>query len=1141
MTTMVIAGGGGGKSGGSGGGLTEQSDTLKSSSYAQVLDLIAEGEIVGLVDGMKSIYLDDVPIQNADGSSNFTGVEYAAVTGTQTQSAIAGYDQVRNESVVGVEVKISSGPVVRSVTNTNVTSVIVTVQMPALSYMDSTGQLGGTSVQFAIDIQLNSGGWVEKINETITGKASAGYERQYRINLPAGTTRDVRVRRITADASNSQTNNKTYFKSYTEVIDAKLRYPNSAIVALKIEASQFRAIPRRGYDVKLLKIRIPSNATVRADGSLTYSGTWDGTYQIAWSSNPAWCFYDLLTTDRYGCGTFIDATQVDKWALYTIGRYCDELVSNGFGSTEPRFSCNLWVSNRQEAYTLLSNFTAIFRGMAFWGTGAVTAVQDAPADAVYLYTNANVINGDFSYQGSSAKARHTVALVTWNDPNDMYRQKVEYVEDTAGIARYGIIESQVVAFGCTSRGQAHRVGKWLLYTERYETEVVGFKTGVEAAFCRPGDIIKVADQYRAGNRLGGRISSATSTTLTADSIQAGTLSSGGSLSVIGADGLVQNRTINSVAGNVITVTAAFSPVPVAQSVWLASSASIQAQTFRVLSVVENEKGEYEITAVEHRSDKYAAIESNITLAPRNFTSLSPVPSIVASVAMSESLYRYQSDVRAKITVTWPAAANATRYRVEWRLADNNFVTQETSATDFEIMNTTVGKYEVRVTAIGVFGTPASGYASTTLNTLGKTAAPSDVTGFSATIDSMIGIILSWTSVPDLDVDQYEIRRGASWTAGTVVTRVKANTYKVGTISGSSQTYWVKAIDTTGNYSNNAASLTTSITIPTAVTMTAQVVDNNVLLSWGAASSTLAIDYYEIRRGASWAAGTVVGRVSNATFTTLFETSSGAYTYWIAGVDIGGNVGAQTSVAASVNQPPDYVLLLNAISTFSGTKTNSIMQDGVLYMGVDTVTTYQAHFTNNSWASPQDQITAGYPYFIQPTANTSSYEEVIDYGSTIPASKVSLVSTYSVGFGSATVTPTISVSNTSNTGPWTNYANVTEVYATTFRYIKIRYDVAGAAGDDIVQFNSIVTKLDVKQKDDYGSVACASTDAGGTTVTFNKPFNAITSINLTPAGTTARYCIYDFTSIPNPTTFKILLFDSAGTRMSGTVSWAARGF
>jgi hypothetical protein len=1140
MIEQPIIAGAGGKGGGSGGGLNESPDTLKSTSYAQVLDLISEGEIGGLVNGLKSIYLDDTPIQNADGTNNFAGVTYVANNGTQAQAVIAGFDQVTNEVAVATEVKASTGPVVRSITLPEVTSLAVTVQIPALSYMDSSGNLGGSTVAYAIEIQIDGGGWITKINETLTGKCTSVYERQYRINLPAGTTRDIRLRRITADASSSTLNNKTYFKSYTEIIDAKLSYPNSALVGVKVDASQFNSIPKRGYDTKLLKIKFPTNATVRADGSLLYSGVWNGTFQIGWCSCPAWCFYDLLTTARYGLGSFIDSTKVDKWSLYTISKYCNTLISNGFGGTEPRFSCNMWLNTRTEAYTAITQMSSIFRGMTYWNSGAISSVQDAPSDPAYLFTNANVIEGMFTYQGSSAKARHTVALVTWNDPADMYRQKVEYVEDTAGIARYGVISTSVLAVACSSRGQAHRVGRWLLYSERYETDVVAFSTGTEGVLCKPGDVIKVADQYRAGTRIGGRISSATSGTITVDSLT-GVSVTGGTLYVVNPDGTVQTRSITSAAGNVVAITPAFSPTPMAQSQWVIATPTLDAQTYRVLSVTENDNGEHSITALAHDETKYAAIENNLTLQTRNITSLSPVPSDVASVSMSESLYRYQNDVRAKITVSWPSAANATAYRVEWRSNNGNYLSEITSAIDYDILNTTVAKYDVKVTAIGVFGTPSQNSTAASINALGKTAPPSDVTGFTSTTDSLIGVTLSWTSVPDLDLAQYEIRQGASWAAGTLVTRINATTYKIGLISGTSQTYWIKAVDTTNNYSVNATSLTTTISVPSTPTVTVQVVDNNVLLKWTAVTSTLAVDHYEIRRGSTWAGGAVVGSVANATFAALFETSSGSYTYWVAGVDLGGNYGVAGSVVATVNQPPDYQLFLNYASTFSGTLSNAVVASGVMYLAVNTTETVTTHFTARSWSTPQDQINAGYPYFIEPTGTTAFYEEVVDYGASLPAAKVSLVGNYSTAFGSATVTPKISVSNTSSTGPWTDYPGLAEVYASAFRYIKVRYDVTAAAGDDLVAFTSINVTLDVKQRSDFGTVAAVSTDTGGTVVTFGTAFVDVASITLTPLGTTRLTAVYDFVDVPYPTTFKVLLFDSSGARASGNVSWAARGY
>jgi predicted phage tail protein len=793
----VIAGGGGGKSGGSGGGLSESEDTLKSTAYAQVLDLVCEGEIGGLVNGAKSIYLDDVPLQNTDNSYNFSGVTYISTTGTQTQPAIAGFNQVESEIAVGIEAKISTGPVVRNISTTNITSIIVTVQIPGLTFMDSKGALGGTTVEYAIDVQVDGGGWVEKTLESLTGKSSQAYERQYRINLPTGTTRQFRLRRITADSTNSQLNNKTVLKSFTEVIDAKLRYPNSALVGLKVDASQFRSVPRRGYDMKLLKIRIPTNATVRADGSLAYSGTWDGSFQVAWSCCPAWAYYDLVTMDRYGLGDYIDASQVDKWSLYSISRYSNELISNGFGGTEPRFSCNVWINSRQEAYTVLNQMTSIFRGMSYWASGSISAVQDAPKDPVYLYTNANVIDGTFSYQGSSAKSRHTVALVTWNDPADQYRQKIEYVEDTAGIARYGVIESEIVAVGCTSRGQAARVGRWMLYTEKFETGVVGFKTGSEGAMCAPGDIVKIADQYRAGVRIGGRISSATTTSVTVDSLATaptGTLT----LSIVAPDGTVQTRSGVTVVGKVVSFTPALSVAPNTQSQWILTGTNIDVPTYRVMTVTENDEGEYEITALEHDANKYAYIENLPNFATRNYTDLSPVPATPTGLTVTENVYAFQNTTRARVFVQWAASDFATAYIIGWRVNSDNFTEVTVTTNSFELLDTIVGTYDFRVISLNSAGRSSGTYASASLTTVGNSAPPAAPTVTATAVPG--GVKLDWTPAGDAiwQAQVWENTTNNSATA-TLLATLSATSYtRTGLLAVNGIRYfWVKILNTQG--------------------------------------------------------------------------------------------------------------------------------------------------------------------------------------------------------------------------------------------------------------------------------------------------------------------------------------------------------
>lgn len=1138
----LISGAGGGKSGGGGGGLNESADSLKSRSYAQVLDLIAEGEIGGLVDGLKSIYVDDTPVQNPDGTNNFTGVQYVATTGTQSQAAINGFDTIRNEIPVVTEAKANS-PVVRTITNTNVSSVALTVQFPQLSYLDDQGNLGGTSVEYAIDIQNNGGGWVQALRQTVTGKSSSTYERQHRLKLPTGGPWDIRLRRITPDSTKSSLNNKSWLKSYTEIIEAKLRYPNSAVVGVRVDASQFKSVPRRGYDVKLLKIRIPTNATVRDDGSLSYAGSWDGTFKIAWSSCPAWAIYDMFLANRYGLGDYIPAAMIDKWSIYAISKYSNEMVSDGFGGSEPRFSCNIIFETAQEAYKVVNDIASIFRAMPYWSAGAVTLAQDAPQDPVYLYHNGNVTDGLFTYHGTSAKARHTVALVAWSDPDDMCRRKIEYVEDPEGIARYGVVETEVIAVGCTSRSQAHRVGRWILYSERYETDAVVFKTGAEGLFCAPGSVIKVADQYRAGRRIGGRIAGAAGRNIILDQLDvAPTLPA--TILVAASDGTVQSYEIASVNSKTVTTKADINPLPPKHAPWMISTATLEPKTYRVISVAEVEdseqtEGGYEVAAVAHEPTKYDFIEKGLALQERTYTSLSPTPDAVSTVTMSETLYAFQNSVRAKITLSWPAAVNASAYRVRWRFNSGNWSEDTTSAVDYEILNTEVGLYEVEVTAVGVFGAAAQSAATQSLVAKGKTAPPADVQNLAATLDALIGVTLTWDPVPDLDVSYYEIRQGSSWSTGVVLAKVAANSFKIGSITGGTTYYRVKAVDTSGNYSTNSPRATVTVTAPATPTVSASVIDNNVLLSWTDCTQSLNIDYYEVRRGSSWSTGTVIGKVKS-TFIPIFETAAGTYKYWVGAVDTAGTYGGKGSVSATVNQPPDYLLMLEYSTSFSGVRSSAFLDGGELFLPVNTTETYDAHFSSRGWTSWQSAIDAGYANYAAPTPSSGFYEEVIDYGATVPAARLTLTTTSSTAFGTVTITPKISVSNSSATGPWTDLSG-TSPFGSNFRWVKIRYDVTATGTNGVAKISSFALKIDAKQKADSGTVTVSASDSGGTTVNFNQSFISVNSINVNAQSTSPVWAVYDFAGGSSPTSFKVLLFNSSGVRVSGTVSWTARGY
>ena len=826
MTKIIRGFGGGGKGGGGGGRVAvEAKDSLRSKAFARVLDLVCEGEIGGLVDGAKSIYLDETPLQNADESFNFQGLEFVTRNGTQSQEYIPGFAAVESETGVGIEVK-ESASVTRQVSNPEVDAVRVRISIPQLTKQNtSNGDIKGSTVTYAIDVQSNGGGFVEYLQDTVKGKTTSKYERSYRVELTGSAPWDIRVRRITADSTKIALQDKTFWESYTEIIDAKLRYPNSALVGIKVDSSQFNTVPRRAYDVKLLKVRVPTNydATTR-----TYTGVWNGTFKVEWTDNPAWCFYDLLTNDRYGLGGLIDQSQVDKWALYAVARYCDELVPDGFGGTEPRFTCNIYIQSRAEAYRVIQDMASIFRGMVYWQSGAITVSQDAPADAVYLFTPANVVDGTFVYSGSSAKARHTVAMVSWNDPEDFFRQKVEYVEDAAGIARYGIVQTDVTAIGCTSRGQANRVGRWLLYSEQSESEVVVFKTGIEGAVARPGQIIQVADPVRGGARRGGRVASATVSAITLDSPVSLT-GSGHTLAVILPNGSVEERAVASVGGSTVLVASPFSAAPAAGAIWVLQSPNLQAQTFRVVSAVEAEDG-VEINALAHNPDKFDAIEQGLVLQPREISALSLVPNSPENILVTETLYESAAEVKTLISVSWDAVPGATSYQVKYTVDEGNFESlPETSANTIEIRDAVDGFYTFSVVAVNAVG-KRSASATITQTIVATTAPPGDVQNFSMIPVSGMAY-LSWDKAADLDVlvgGTVRVRwtpktSSQTWNDGVDILPAMSGNQRNAQAPLLAGTYMAKFVDASGNPSTNAAMIYTT----TADNLSFNVVENLV--------------------------------------------------------------------------------------------------------------------------------------------------------------------------------------------------------------------------------------------------------------------------------------------------------------------------
>ena len=865
---------------------------------------------------------------------------------------------------------------------------------------------------------------------------------------------------------------------------------------------------------------------------------------------------------------------------------------------------------------------------------------------------------------------------------------------------------------------------------------------------------------------------------------------------------METRTVSSRSDKVFTVSPAFTTAPNPNAVWIYEGAGIVAALWRVVSVIERNGTEYEVNAVSQNPSKYDYIERDKPLQFRDTTNLNNLPAAPTGLKLSETLYLYQDQVRAKVIINWKPVVGVNKYEVLWRKNDGNWQKVQTQSPDHEILNITPGTFEVQVFSLNATGKKSTSSLAGLINALGKTAPPADVVGLDYVLDSSLGVTLIWNPVTDIDLKDYEIRRGTSWDSAQFITTVQATSYKIGYLDDGTYTYLVKARDTSGVYSATAASRkivvtppgppvvthtlvgdtamidwtassgsylpayyevrygstfatgsslgqfkTTSLNVPvtwagsrtfwvaavdpvgnvgtagstvvanapapapsithtfgsdsallswnevngttrtklyeirrgttfatatvlatiqatsytvkvnwsgsqtfwvvaidvndnlgtagsravvvavppeptvnsafsgdqailswgavkgsidtafyqirrgstfssapvigtiqgttysvkvdwsqtqrfwvagvdvagnvgvgdsidiivpspTQPTITQQVVDNNVLLKWNDCTTVLPIVHYELRRGATWATATVIG-TKQGRFTSVFETVSGTFTYWLAGVDSGGNVGTPGSVNATVSQPPDYVLQLDQNSTFSGTRTNLFLESGNLYANVNTTETWESHFTSRGWNTPQDQINAGFSLYGLPSATTGTYEETIDYGAVLPGSKISATLTSQAIIGTTTITPRISVRKLT-TNAWIDYNNVSEVYATDFRYIKIRYDFSSSGGDDLLLITGLNIRLDVKNKNDGGSGTANAGDSGGTVVSFNVGFTDVQSISVTPSGTAPRLAVYDFVDVPNPTSFKVLLFDTNGNRVTGDFSWTAKG-
>ena len=726
----------------------ESPDDLRSISYARTIDLLAEGEIRGLVDGYKSIYLNGTPLQSSDGTLNFQNVSVDTRSGTQDQTYIPGFPSVENE--VGVEVELrSDAPVVRSISGSDLSAIRVRLAVPALQKTDTTnGDTTGYSISYAIDISVDGGAYTTVLNSAFTGKTTTQYERSHRIDLPAGSQWQVRIRRLTPNANSSTIADTTRVLSITEIIDAKLRYPNSALVALAFDARSFQNIPSRAYNIYGRIIRVPANydpiaRTYATTGAGTTNGIWNGTFKSAWTNNPAWIFYDVVTNDRFGLGNHIPQAWVDSWNLYQIAQYCDEMVSDGFGGMEPRFTCNVYMQTRTDAFRVLQDLASVFRGISYYAVGQMVASADMPKQVAVGYTNADVVDGKFDYEGSARKTRHTVALVSWSDQTDFGRQKVERVEYRPGLIRYGIQEAEVTAIGCTSRGQAQRIGNHILISENLETETVSFKVGLSGVLVSPGDIFNVSNANRAGRRMGGRISGYTDDSVTVDQVPED-IGPGDTIKMMLSTGRIEARTVQSVADRKVTVTVDWSANPAAQGVFIFEKTTLVAETFRCIAVVDNEDGTFGITGLSYRADKFAYIDDGTRLEAPPISIIPPsTQSPPSNVTLSSSYVIDQANARTDLTISWDAPPNAIEYHVEWRRDDLDWVKiPNVTNTSVDVRGIYSGRYLARVRAINAVGALSIPATSAITQIVGKTTPPPALT--SLTTSSLVFAIgLQW--------------------------------------------------------------------------------------------------------------------------------------------------------------------------------------------------------------------------------------------------------------------------------------------------------------------------------------------------------------------------------------------------------------
>ncbi|MGE8098132.1 phage tail protein [Pseudomonas fluorescens] len=779
---------------------TEAPDSLRSVAMAKILIAVGEGEFAGQPTA-QDIFLDNTPLQDPQGNMNFPNVKWEFRSGSVEQDYIQGIPSVENETTLGIELR-GGTPWVRAISNTELSAVRLRFAWPMLQSVDSGGNVNGYRIEYKVELATDGGAYQQVLSEVVDGKTTSNYERTRRIDLPTATSGWlIRVTRITPNQNKNKIADTMNIAGFTEVIDAKLRYPNTALLYIEFSAEQFRNIPAVTIDCKLRKFQVPSNYDPE---TRSYTGIWDGTFKLAWTDNPAWATYGITVNDRFGLGRRIKPWQVDKWELYRIAQYCDQLVPDGKGGQEPRFICNLNLQGKADAWSLLRDISAIYRGMTYWAQGQVFTLSDMPraTDFDFAYTRANVIDGKFTYSSASERTRYSRALISYDNPANNYDTDVTAVTDAKLQRRYGDNPLEISAIGCTRESEAQRRGKWALLTNSKDRGI-SFKVGLDGRIPLPGYVIPVADELLAGRAVGGRISAVNDRVITLDrDTQA---KAGDRLILNLPNGKCEGRTVQLVSGRKVTVTVAYSAPPEPQLVWALDADDLAIPLYRVTSVSRPEPGVFEISAVQYDPSKFAHIDTGARLEERP---ISVIPITVvpppASVTLSSNYSVDQGIAISTMNISWPAVTGAVAYDVEWRKDSGNWIkVQRTGSTSVDVTGIYAGGYLARVRAVSAFDISSIWKSSNLTQLKGKEGLPPAVSYLNTT-SLLFGIGLKWGFPAGAeDTQRTEIWYGPNNNL-EVATKLADLAYPQSDYSmqslkaGAMFFFWARLIDRTGN-------------------------------------------------------------------------------------------------------------------------------------------------------------------------------------------------------------------------------------------------------------------------------------------------------------------------------------------------------